>query len=280
VITDARLDALLLEDAPYGDLTTEALGIGERPGSITFTVREPLVLAGVEEAARLLALAGVAARVVRRSGEALPAGALLLEGEGTAAALHLGWKPALHLLEQLCGIAGRTRRIVEAAREGAGGRPVPVAVTRKGFPGTRDLAILGVRAGGGVAHRLGLSETLLLFGQHLAFLGPDGLAEAVARLRSAQPEKKVVVEVGGLAEALAAARAGADVLQVEKLPPTPFAEVARACRAEAPGVLMAATGGVDEGNAAAYAAAGADLLVTSAPFSARPTEIAVRLSPR
>jgi molybdenum transport protein len=279
VIPDARLDALLVEDAPHGDLTTESLGIGALPGALSFTARERFVAAGVDEAVRLLARAGASARPRAASGAWLARGDVLLDADGPAASLHLGWKVALHLLEQLSGIATRTRRIVEAAREG-GGREVPVAATRKGFPGTRDLALVGVRAGGGVAHRLGLSDTLLVFAQHAAFLGAGGLPEAVARLRARQPEKKVVVEVSSLAEALAAARAGADVVQVEKLPPEPFGEVVAACHALARAPLVAATGGVDETNAGAYARAGADLLVTSAPYGARPAEIQVTLAPR
>ena len=269
MITDARLDELVREDAPHGDLTTDSLGIGSLPGRIEYTAREPLVLAGGEEAARLLTRVGCSTRLRQSSGASLPPGAIILEAEGSAAALHLGWKVSLHLLEQLSGIATRTRRIVDAARTGARGREVPVSATRKGFPGTRDLALLGVRAGGGIAHRLGLSDSILIFAQHAVFLGAGGLREAVARVRMREPERKVVVEVANLDDALEAVRAGADVIQVEKLAPDAFAKVVQAC----PGVLVAATGGIDEANAAAYAAAGAALLVTSAPYAAKPAEI-------
>ena len=269
MITDSRLDELLREDAPHGDLTTDSLGIGSLPGRIEYTAREPLVLAGVEEAARLLARVGCSAQRRQPSGTSLSPGALILEAEGPAAAIHLGWKVALHLLEQLSGIATRTRLIVDAARAGARGREVPVAATRKGFPGTRDLALLGVRAGGGIAHRLGLSDSILIFAQHRVFLGADGLQEAAARIRRREPERKVVVEVSNLDDALEAVRSGADVIQVEKLAPDAFAKVVAAC----PGTIVAATGGIDESNAAAYGAAGAALIVTSAPFAARPAEI-------
>jgi len=280
VIPDATLDRLLAEDAPYGDLTTESLGIGARAGRIVYAAREPLVLAGAEEAARLLLRAGAVPRFRLASGTSAQPGAVVLEAEGPAAALHLGWKVALHLMEQLSAIATRTRRIVEAARAGGAGRHVPVAATRKCFPGTRELALLGVRAGGGIAHRLGLSDSILVFAQHTAFLGADGLRAAVAQVRQREPERKVVVEVTGVGEALAAARAGADVVQVDKATPAAFAEVVVACRAIPGPPRIAATGGVDESNAAAYAAAGADLLVTSAPFTVIPAEIQVEITPR
>ena len=278
MITDARLDALLVEDAPHGDLTTESLGIGSFPGRLVFTVREPLVLAGAEEAARLLGRAGAKPKLHASSGVALRRDELVLEASGTAAAVHLGWKAALHLLEHLSGIATRTRRIVDAARSGAG-RDVPIAATRKGFPGTRDLALLGVRAGGGIAHRLGLSDSILVFQQHAAFL-EEGVPGAIERMRRTQPERKIAVEVSSVDEAVAAARAGAHLVQVEKVGPREFAEVVRACRMHEAPPLVAATGGVDESNAEAYAAAGADLLVTSAPWFAKPAEIRATISRR
>ncbi|HVP69241.1 MAG TPA: ModD protein [Anaeromyxobacteraceae bacterium] len=278
MISDEALDALLLEDAPHGDRTTEALGIGALRGRISFTVREPLVVAGVEEAARVLARAGAAAHVRTPDGAWTRPGDVLLDAEGSAAALHLGWKVALHLLEHLSGIATRTRRMLKAAREGAGGRHVPVAATRKCFPGTRDLALLAVRAGGGVPHRLGLSASVLVFRQHTAFL-PGGLPAAVDLIRRHDPGRKVVVEASTLEEAIAATRAGADVIQAEKFPPGDFAAVVEACRRLSASVRVAATGGVEESNAAAYARAGADFLVTSAPFAARPAEIQVSIGP-
>jgi molybdenum transport protein len=104
VITDSRLDELLREDAPHGDLTTDSLGIGALRGRIAYTAREPLVLAGGEEAARLLARVGCSTQLRRSSGTSVSPGAVILEAEGSAAALHLGWKVALHLLEQLSGV--------------------------------------------------------------------------------------------------------------------------------------------------------------------------------
>ena len=88
-IPDGRIDQFILEDMPYIDLTTEVLGIGEEPGEIEYFTREECVLAGVEEAARVLGKTG--ARVIwsRRSGERLVAGESFLRAEGTAAALHM-----------------------------------------------------------------------------------------------------------------------------------------------------------------------------------------------
>ena len=181
ILSDASLDALLADDAPYGDLTTQALGIGQRPGRIAFAARGDMVLCCAEEAERKLTLSG--ARPVRRraSGDRLAAGEVFLEAEGPAAALLRAWKVSQTLVEYASGIATATRRIVDAARIV---RPdIAVACTRKNFPGTKAVAVKAVLAGGAQMHRLGLSETLLVFPEHRAFLdGPDdflGRIEAI-----------------------------------------------------------------------------------------------------
>jgi molybdenum transport protein len=156
---------------------------------------------------------------------------------------------------------------------------VAVAATRKNVPGTKALSIKAVKAGGGILHRLGLSETLLVFAEHRLFL-TEAPKQTIMRLRRSQPEKKIVVEVANQEEALVWTDAGADVLQLEKF--TPQAVVAlRAALVAAGGTrrpLLAAAGGVSAANAAAYVAAGADFLVTSAPYTAAPKDVQVNFS--
>lgn len=275
-LPDARLAVMLAEDVPYGDITTLGLGIGEAPGRATFTTRAIVTAACVEEAERLMQLAGCTS-VLRhaRSGAQLEAGAALLVAEGPAAALHHGAKVAQTLLEVASGIATRARRILSAAREG---RPsIVVACTRKHLPGAKDIMLKAIMAGGCVPHRLGLSDSMLVFAQHRAFLGRKPPHLWIAALRAAQPERKIAVEVETVDEALQFAHAGVDVLQLDKLPPEDIAAVIRALVEQPRRPLVAATGGVHEGNAAAYARAGADLLVTSAAYAAPPADIVVTM---
>ena len=267
-LSDEELARLLQDDAPCGDLTTESLAIGAAAARLDFIARGPMVVCGTEEADRLVELAG--ARVLWRvdSGTALEAGARMLIAEGSAAQLHRAWKTAQTLVEWASGIASSAAAIVSAA-DG-----VAVACTRKNVPGTKAMSVKAVKAGGAVMHRLGLSETLLLFAEHRLFLD-ESPAQTVARLRRLQPEKKTVVEVGDVAEALVWAQAGADVLQLEKFSPATVAECRQAINALPVRPLLAAAGGVRADNAAAYVAAGADLLVTSAPFTAPPRDVQV-----
>ena len=91
-------------------------GIGDAPGTMTFSARGPMVAAAVEDAARLLALAGCTVETFTASGVALAAGAPILAAHGPAGALHRGWKMGQLLIETASGIATATRAIVEAAR--------------------------------------------------------------------------------------------------------------------------------------------------------------------
>jgi molybdenum transport protein len=272
-LSDHDLYSLLRDDVPSGDLTTNALAIGAHSGQIEFRARQPMTVACTEEATRMVELAGAEAKLVSGSGLAVPADTLLLRARGSAAALHTAWKASQILVEWASGIATATAAIVAAA----GG--VPVACTRKNAPGTKALSAKAVRAGGAALHRLGLSETLLIFAEHRLFLN-EAPAETVARMKRGQPEKKIVVEVATPEEALIWAQAGADVLQLEKFTPAQVAQCAqwRTVTADFSHVLLAAAGGVRADNAAAYVAAGADLLVTSAPYSAPPRDVQVVFS--
>lgn len=270
---DDELRRWLHEDAPHGDLTTRALQLGAAPGHLRFEARRTMRVAAIEEAARLFELCGCEARAVAASGRDAAAGELLLQASGPANGLLLGWKVAQTAVEAASGIASEAARIVALLREQ--GLTQPLACTRKNWPGGRALAARAVWAGGAVMHRLGLSETLLVFPEHRAFIAAAEQAAALAALRRAQPEKKVVVETDSVDEAMALARLGIDVLQLERFAPEALASLRERLLAEGLHPLLAPAGGVTAANALAYARAGADLLVSSAPYFAPPADVKV-----
>jgi len=274
-IPDDELRRWLAEDVPYGDLTTHALGFGTRRGRIRFEARQAMVAACSEEAGRIMSMAGADVTECVPSGTGLQAGGLILAAEGSAAALHAGWKVSQTLLETAGGIAAAAQAIVEAARQV--NSDAVVACTRKSLPGTRALSIKAILSGGAVPHRLGLSETILVFAQHREFTGDASLAAIVDRLRRRAPEKRIVVEADTFAEAVAIADAGADVVQLDKASPANVAALRRHCEGRTPRPLVAAAGGINVANAADYARAGADVIVTSAPYTARPLDVKVTM---
>ncbi len=273
-LPDSFLESLLDDDTPCGDATSFALGLAAQPGRLLCRARYDMVVCGSEEAIRFGELRGLrAVGPWRASGEALAAGETILCLEGPASALHAIWKTAQTLMEYLSGIATSTADIVAAARRGD--PQASVVCTRKNFPGTKAAAVKALLSGGASPHRLSLSETLLVFAEHRAFFPDDSPAKMVERLRRRWPERAVVVEVADETEAATWAAAGADILQLEKMP----VEAVARLHAALPGTRIAAAGGVNATNAEAYARAGARILVTSAPYFAPPRDVAVTLSP-
>lgn len=274
-LSDDALQDLIQEDAPYGDLTTTGLGMGEMPGRVVMAARQPMTVCGAEEAARLFELYGAAATVLAPSGKHVLAGAELISAHGRASTLLLVWKVAQTLMEYASGIASEVARMVTELR--AAGHAQPVACTRKTFPGTRALSVKAVLSGGGIMHRMGLSETMLLFPEHRLFLDVS-TDDMVGRLRKYQPEKRLVVEVGSMQEALAMATSCADVLQLERFTPEAVRQCKVALHTSHLHPTLAVAGGVNASNAVAYAEAGADILVSSAPYHAPPRDVEVRFS--
>lgn len=273
-LDDAALSRVLTEDVPFGDLTTESLGIATHSGTIAFYARDPGVICGIEEAARLFELCGARAHIVTPSAQTVTPETLLLEATGSAGVLHRGWKVAQTLVEWCSGIATRAAEITQAAHRGH--PDAQVAGTRKNVPGNRALAVKAFRAGGAIMHRTGLSDTLLVFAEHRLFAAEQTPSAMLARLRRQCPEKRVVVEVANPTEALLWGEA--DVLQLEKFSPTAVAEVVAALEARGLKPIIAAAGGVNASNAEDYARAGARLLVTTAPHLAPPRDVQVRFT--
>lgn len=270
-----EIERLIAEDVPAGDLTTETLAIADQPARMTFKARGAMTVAGVEVAAQIVRSCGADVLSHLNSGARRAAGDVLLIAEGRAVALHKAWKASQTLTEILSGIATAARAVVDAVE--TVNPDVRVACTRKTFPGARRLSQIAVRAGGAILHRNGLSETILVFPEHRVFLAGEPFAALARRLKRAAPEKKIVIEVVSVDEARKAIEAGFDAIQLEKFDLDDVGHVAAmAAKTENPPLVIAA-GGINPDNAAAYVRAGAGLIVTSWPYTARPADVKVIL---
>ncbi|KDN12114.1 Molybdenum transport system protein ModD [Snodgrassella communis] len=210
-LSDAELDRLLLDDIAYGDLTTRALGIGQQNGQISFCRRQAGRVSGVAIAVRLLQKLALKVVTHVRDGDDVAAGAVLLVAVGNMENLHQGWKVAQNVLEWCGGVAQYMAQMVATAQ--TINPLVQIACTRKSIPGTKSLAIAAIIDGGGILHRAGTAESILLFANHRRFCAePDNWEAMVTRLRRAAPEKKVIVEADNVEEALAALNAQADIV--------------------------------------------------------------------
>ncbi|MDP3586813.1 MAG: ModD protein [Sulfuricurvum sp.] len=279
LLSDHELELILAEDVPYGDLTTKSLGIDTQRARITFSTRDrPLVASCTEEAVRLCGLYGLEIDGFIKSGTLVPPKSIFLEAHGEAGQCHRIWKSVQNLLDYAGGIATYTREAVLLAR--TINPDIVVATTRKTTPFTKKIAIKAVESGGGVAHRLGLSESILVFEYHRIFFPTDeAFSEALNKVKKANPEKKIVMEAETLEEGLKFATMGADILQLEKMPLTKLSDAVRTLRAEYPHIILIATGGISVKNIAEYASTGVDMIVTSSPYSAQPADIKVKIEP-
>jgi molybdenum transport protein len=275
-LTDSELERILSDDCPYSDPTTEGLGIADVPARATLAARHDMIVCASEEAARIFELSGASARIKVASGGHAAAGTVLLEVEGPASSIHRSYKMAQTLMELMSGIATSARSMVDAAR--AVNPLCRVACTRKPMPGMKRHALRAIQVGGAVPHRLSLSDYILVFEEHRTLLDPAvPLADHLARLKGHSPERRLAVEATTIDEAIAFARAGAEIVQVDKASPADIATIASAFDTLSTRPLLAAAGGVNPSNAADYAAARADILVSSAPYYAPPRDVKVQI---
>jgi len=274
-ISDARLDYFMAEDVPYLDLTSEVLGIGDASGEMEYFSREACVVAGVGEVARLARAAGCDVEVLHGSGDRIEPDEPIVQVRGGAADLHQVWKVGLNLLDHLSAVATKARAMVDAVH--AVNPQCEVLTTRKSMPGCKDLLVEAVMVGGAFPHRLGLSETVLVFDHHMEFLGGfDAFVQRIPEFRSRCIEKKLFVEASP-EQARVLAGAGVDGIQLDKVPVGELANLVKELRAIDPRITLIAAGGVNPQNAAAYAATGVDGLATTALYTAKPLDMSVRM---
>ena len=281
-VSNTRIDQLIAEDVPYIDLTSEVCGIPDTPGMLEYFTREDCVLAGTPFVRKMAAHFDLTVESSRADGERIAAGETFMTVTGPATGLLALWKVGLNVFDRASAIATRTRAIVDEAK--AANPACEIVTTRKSMPGAKDLQTCAVIAGGALPHRLGLSETVLIFKEHAAFLGGfDALVEQLPAIKARCVEKRVFIEADAeLARKLAAGRDGrplVDGLQLDKMPVDEMEQLVRDVRALDSRIVLIAAGGINATNARAYAATGVDGIATTAPFNAPALDMSARIHP-
>jgi nicotinate-nucleotide pyrophosphorylase (carboxylating) len=245
---DELIDGALAEDVGAGDATTEATVDAGARARATITQKAPGVISGLDVAEAVFRRLDPEASVERLGpeGEWREAGAPVLRVEGSARALLTAERTALNFLGRLSGVATATARVVRAVEEAGGG--AKILDTRKTTPGFRMLEKRAVADGGGVNHRAGLYDAILIKENHAAAAG--GVGEAVRRAREHRPDLAVAVEVRDAAEIDEALRAGAPRLLLDNMSPD---EIRAAVRQVAGRAELEASGGIDDQTVLVYA---------------------------
>jgi nicotinate-nucleotide pyrophosphorylase (carboxylating) len=263
----------LAEDLGAGDLTTRAVVPEGARARARIEQREPGVVAGL----------GVAKGVFERVDGSLKFETLAAEAEwrepgvlaeisGAAPSILAGERVALNFLGRLSGVATLTARYVRAV-EGTGARMLD---TRKTTPGLRELEKAAVRAGGGVSHRSGLYDAILVKENHAALAG--GVGEATRRALASAPEGVMVeVECATLEEVEAALVAGVPRILLDNMAPP---ELRRAVELTAGRAELEASGGITLDTVRAVAETGVDFISVGAlTHSAPALDVSLLLDP-
>src|SRR5437762_12003076 len=178
LLRDTLLSALR-EDVGSGDITSRSTIPADARAKARYTTKQALVVAGVAVAEEIVRLVdpGVQFRTLATDGTPAPIGTPLAEISGPARSILTAERTSLNLLQRMCGIATLTRQYVDRI-EGTRARIVD---TRKTVPGLRVLDKYAVTCGGGMNHRMGLFDGVLIKNNHLAF--HSSAAQAVQEAR-------------------------------------------------------------------------------------------------
>jgi len=256
-------DLYFEEDCPYLDETSEFLGIEGR-GRMRILSRERGVTACTEELGEYLSLKGLEVSYVE-SGKWFEPGEIF-SARGDLKKLFLFWRVSQTFLSITCAIATKTRELVEKAR--AANPKAIVATTRKTHPGMRYFELKAVIAGGGTIHRNSLSDSILITPNHLRVLETSG-DELLERIRS-RCVRHIEVEAPDPEKYVKADLVLLDHYSAEELEKT-VSELKK----KNPHLKVAVAGNVGD-NIGDYARH-ADVIVTSAPYYARPLDLTCRI---
>lgn len=235
----------LEEDIGPGDVTSDSLLQNERAMG-TIRAEQNCIVAGTEEAAEVFRLLGCNVRPLVHDGAAVKKGTGVLEIRGLARRILAGERVALNLLMRMSGIATATAEMVRKAKRS--NPKVEIAATRKTAPGLRLLDKKAVVAAGGIPHRLGLFDGVLIKDNHLALVP---LEEGIRKAKTTM--LRVEVEVKTLAQAIRAARAGANILLLDNMTPNGARRISTEVRRMFPKIKIEISGGVGPWNVARYA---------------------------
>ncbi|MBW3536142.1 MAG: carboxylating nicotinate-nucleotide diphosphorylase [Actinobacteria bacterium] len=250
-VRDAVSRALAEDLGPNGDVS--AVLIPDREARAVIVARQEGVLAGTacaEEAFRQVDASTRVDWLVRDADRLQPDQRIATIG-GRLSSLLTAERTALNFLGHLSGVASQTRKFVDAAAvTGSAG----ILDTRKTTPGLRELEKAAVRAGGGLNHRMSLSDMVLIKDNHLAAMG---ITEAVAEARKRWPELKVEIECEALEQVIEAVDAGADVVMLDNMAPEEVARCVEKVEGRCP---IEVSGSVSLETVGAYSAAGPDFI--------------------
>jgi nicotinate-nucleotide pyrophosphorylase (carboxylating) len=249
--------AALKEDIGQGDITTDFFVPKTLHATGRITAREKAIVAGTGATAEVFRQVdpSIDIQITCPDGDEVVAGDLIIEVRGLARSILKAERVALNFLQRLCGIATLTRQFAHAIEN----HPARILDTRKTTPGLRTLEKAAVVAGGGVNHRFGLYDMVLVKDNHLAtFGGLSSFADRISQLRQERPNIRIEVEADDLEQARAFVEIdGIDVILLDNMAPAQIREAVALRRGD---IKFEASGGITLKNVKRIAATGVDYI--------------------
>ena len=254
---DELIQVALDEDLADGPDVTSLATIPEGHRSqLDFAARQDGVVAGLDVAARVFEIVGpIEVSLLAQDGDVVTTGQVLLSAIGSTRDLLTAERTALNLLTHLSGVATATAAWVAVL----GPDGPRVRDTRKTLPGLRALQKYAVRAGGGVNHRMSLSDAALIKDNHIVAAG--GVVEAFNAVREQFPGIPLEVEVDSMEQLAEVLDAGADLVLLDNFTPDQMREAVALTAGRA---KLEASGGLTFDNAADVADTGVDYVAVGA----------------
>ncbi|UOD50143.1 carboxylating nicotinate-nucleotide diphosphorylase [Orrella daihaiensis] len=261
---DRLIDFWLHEDIGQFDLTAQLMLDEDAISTFHMVAREPMIVAGIKVAERVFTRYDdrLKVTVLVKDGQHLNKGDKLLTVSGPSRSIVTAERPALNILQRLCGIASETARYCKELE----GTKARLLDTRKTTPGLRMLEKHAVTCGGGLNHRLGLDNGVMLKDNHIAIAGSIG--KAVERVRQHLPAlTKIEVECDRLDQVAEALAAGADVIMLDNMS---LEDMRTAVKTVNGAAKVEASGGINIKTIREVALTGVDFISTSKITQAAP----------
>ncbi|MDY0386143.1 MAG: carboxylating nicotinate-nucleotide diphosphorylase [Methanolobus sp.] len=250
-----EIESFLEEDLGYNDVSCKL--VPERQVEAIIFTKEDCTLAGLDLVRSFFDYLGIAYVTKYLDGDSLSKGDTIFSLKGSSLSILRAERLVLNFLGHLCGVATNTRRCVDIARKYS---DLKIACTRKTTPGLRKYEKMAVIAGGGDSHRFNLSDTIMIKDNHVKMMGIE--AALLSAKKKASFTQKIEIEVESAADALKAARAGADIIMLDNMSPDDVIDTVEMLKSSSipEHIIIEVSGNINSDNLEEYAKTGVDII--------------------
>ncbi|BCB96398.1 nicotinate-nucleotide diphosphorylase (carboxylating) [Dissulfurispira thermophila] len=259
------------EDIGHGDITSLLIIPDEKKVRANIIAKEDFILAGMPFVREVFNAIDpdIAIQISFDEGAYVKKGSIVAKISGRARSLLAGERISLNILQRISGIATMTNQFVKKI----GGLSAKIADTRKTMPGMRIMEKYGVRIGGGVNHRFGLYDGILIKDNHIKIAG--SIKKAIDLAKKGHHLLKIEIEVKNLDELKEALDAGVDVIMLDNMSILDMAKAVKIAKGKA---IVEASGNVSMENVRSIAETGVDIISIGAlTHSARAVDISMKI---